>query len=1075
MHTIKGRIFGVLMSAVLLVSLLPFHAIAETLPPDIITITIQYIKNDADQTILADPYIASVPKGYQEHKTISSPHIEGYAPDRSSVALDFSTFNQDETIKVVYNPLPVTYTVHHLLETLDGQLVPTQDTTHTASVGSTVVPTPQEFEGFHPEFPLPHATAPQDNSLELNVIYRRNHYQLSYDTNGGTYIPAQRLYYGSPIERPQNPVRPGYSFAGWDVEVPSTMPARDVVLHAQWSEEEQTPYRMNVYVQDLNNLDSYSFVGSTIRYGKTGSTVVLPEDPAEYPQVAFPELPLPWIQNGWLPVAYKLNAEHTKPELTKTISGDGKTVLNVYFDRREFTIKVGNNPSDLNNPHAWFPEFTRDGVLYNRDNPYSFKVRFGQAMRPFIPVTSDITNLDPNYSIQNNLLMVGVRGSSGRYERVSWMSDPDYIFNFRPMVLMNFNNEPETRYLSLERQKNNDTYTLSVHTFVEPLNASRPDTFIEESTWTRSFEYSSWYYTAPIRNGFTLINTSTHDPDNGPTPSTYNYIYTGVERRSDAYVKVYYKRNSYPIRLFWDPSNAALNEVNAAQPVAHIPFEKPLKEIAQLRETEGKRPDSISSDFVFAGWYYDPELTRPVNLSNDIMQAAQLDLFAKWAPADSVLQVTFDPQNGDTPYTVPVNYGEKVSRPETPLKPGYIFVGWKELTTTRSALPQLFDFERNITKHTTLTAVWKAQDLSEATILYVQEDGTTERETISQLPVGSTYIATARVIEGKLPHTIHQSHVIQPDPAKNIITFTYRPFTSISYEIRYEQQLPDGTIKTLAPHKTIVTQKAIDTQNYQDIPGYIPLSLQRTLQMSANEADNVMTFLYRDAQESSYKLEVYFDDGNGQLRQDDTLTEIVSARIGTDVVYNARLTIDNYQLDPTRSQLSGRVTSDQLVLKAVYVLGLERPVVDPIEEGDSSIKVGQPDAADKVIITIPDPAGNGATHTITINKQTDGTWKTDTGVEVPVLEGKIIVPVDPAWMVPGAVIEVMLGKDGLLSEPTQVVVQAKQQAITTPQNNVPGKKLPKAGDASWIAPVVAAFAAAGITLGAMRIRSKKRD
>lgn len=73
-------------------------------------------------------------------------------------------------------------------------------------------------------------TVAADGSLVLKVYYSRNQYKLTVDG------AESMVYYGAELNIAE-PTKDHYTFAGWNVEVPATMPASDLTLVSQWTEE----------------------------------------------------------------------------------------------------------------------------------------------------------------------------------------------------------------------------------------------------------------------------------------------------------------------------------------------------------------------------------------------------------------------------------------------------------------------------------------------------------------------------------------------------------------------------------------------------------------------------------------------------------------------------------------------------------------------------------------------------------------------------------------------------------------------------------------------------------------------
>ena len=79
----------------------------------------------------------------------------------------------------------------------------------------------------------------KNEALTLYPVWNTNKYTITFDTNGGSEIAPITQDYGTAITSPADPTRDGYTFIGWDTEIPATMPAENITLKAKWKDIEK--------------------------------------------------------------------------------------------------------------------------------------------------------------------------------------------------------------------------------------------------------------------------------------------------------------------------------------------------------------------------------------------------------------------------------------------------------------------------------------------------------------------------------------------------------------------------------------------------------------------------------------------------------------------------------------------------------------------------------------------------------------------------------------------------------------------------------------------------------------------
>ena len=242
---------------------------------------------------------------------------------------DFTMPAEDVVIKGSFTANTDTqYKVEHYLQDLDGNSYTLKDTeTLAGTTDTTATATPKQYPGFTYDSTVEgtktEGVITGDGQLVLKLYYTRNNYKVTYEyegtpPSGASALPTEETYkYGASVTVAEDATAPGYKFSGWDHE-DFTMPAEDVVIKGSFKARNDTKYRVEHYLENLND------EGFTLEEGKdyaaTTDTKVTAE-PKEYPGFTFDS-----------------TVVGTKTE--GIVTGDGQLVLKLYYVRATYTYTI---------------------------------------------------------------------------------------------------------------------------------------------------------------------------------------------------------------------------------------------------------------------------------------------------------------------------------------------------------------------------------------------------------------------------------------------------------------------------------------------------------------------------------------------------------------------------------------------------------------------------------------------------------------------------------------------------------------------------------------------------------------
>ena len=146
---------------------------------------------------------------------------------------------------------------------VDGTVVKTGSVAYGAEIEKPADPTKEghTFAGWTPAVPETQGAADATYTAQWTV----NNYTVKWDVDG--VITEETYAYGAAINKPADPEKVGYTFAGWTPAVPATQGAADATYTAQWT--------TNKYLVE------FVVDGATVQSGEVefGAAVTKPADP----------------------------------------------------------------------------------------------------------------------------------------------------------------------------------------------------------------------------------------------------------------------------------------------------------------------------------------------------------------------------------------------------------------------------------------------------------------------------------------------------------------------------------------------------------------------------------------------------------------------------------------------------------------------------------------------------------------------------------------------------------------------------------------------------------------------------
>lgn len=831
------RVLSVVLAVLMLSSLIAALAIADGQH----TVIINYVFENGKQA--APSWTATLAEGSNLEQTVTSPTVVGYEPDQATVDVSVNNITENKTYTVTYYPANVGFTVNHYLQNVADNNYTLDKTEHVggyteSEVGDGLAET---YPGFAALLYNTKAKVAADGSTVVEIYYDRNYYMMSFNLDGGYGVEPIYARYGASV-KVENPTKPGYTFNGWEPTVPETVPAENTTHKAKWQAEKTAKVTVVVWGEDADD-ENYSYIKSVETTAPVGSTLTA------------------------IPSGTNLNMGTKLWELKRveqtTVAADGSSVLNVYYDRKEFTLTF---------KYDYHSGFLGIGEGYKKTGTITAKWGADIGSR-FLAM---------NAAAKGSLWSTNYSGAG------PWTS-----------FLQIMPEENRTYYC----QETSNT-AQSAYYYTEGLDGKYvlKHTVVAYSGSNLTITAEDFY---PME-GFTYDHGT--DGDGNPLPSNPGK----AGKWSGA--KFYYKRNSYDLVFI---SN------NTEVKTSKVKFEAALGTSGGESFVPAYPSNFEPNAFEFAGWYQDPEGVKPVDW-NAKMPAASVTVYAKWAPKTHTVKTFLTKEKIeendpiDTWDNVP--HGTAVTNtPADPQNGSYVFVGWFYMDGN---VEKAFDFSMPVVKDLNLYAKWSSNTLVTYTIYYKSGDTEIAEPTTGSALAGTTLTFEAKTGDelkedyqsGYFPHT--GSHSLTMDiNGNNEFTFVYVAKEKVNYTVRY---LEKGTEKVLHEEKTAKTSNAIITEKFVQISGYAPDAYQKRLVLSATEAENVITFWYtKDDVHAPVQIVHWTQNIAGEGYTEYQSSTNLNGEIGQTYT-GTPLTIPGFTYNAEKSNASGELTAEGLELNLYY-------------------------------------------------------------------------------------------------------------------------------------------------------------
>ena len=475
-------------------------------------------------------------------------------------------------------------------------------------------------------------------------------YWISFNSDGGSIVDSQFVLHGDNLvlDKSTTPTKPGYSFDGWyngltKVENGATVTS-PMTLTAHWKAA-QVNYTINYWQQkvtdDKNATDAqktYEYVEAETKKATTGTKIS--------------------ATNSKTYKGFKYNANNSSKNVE--ISGDGTTIINVYYDRVLCTVNFYTYKRS-----GWFGDWEISKTvtgLYGANLPEgawdtsAYYWRSDTSGRSGCVLLTSFDFKTAGYEKnEGNITENGVVTTCNFYGE---LSDAQTTVNY-------YNEQADGSYKLVQTTKTGGG-TLTVH---------------EKYAGYDLYKYTTEKYPDTSASYWERQN----DVSDGTKIKTYP---VNIASKLKTYSLSYYNYNS------------------VTKTEKNIKYTASLKSYANYTPA---RPSGLPEYYVFGGWYKDKACTTKFDFNTEKMPNANVQIYAKWAAKKINLTYNLNTPDGTSKkVNGDVAAGTIASDvlPSIPTVDEYSFAGWYVADGAGHMTTEVFNANDPILKDTNVIGKW---------------------------------------------------------------------------------------------------------------------------------------------------------------------------------------------------------------------------------------------------------------------------------------------------------------------------------------------------------------------------------